>query len=135
MPLYCLAISLQFWHKYHSQNDCPTLNRKMYPYEKEALQRIAESLKARLSEEIVLVCAFGSRVRGDHGEWSDFDVLVVVKQKKTEIERLIIDIFVEEEIRSNLSFTPVIKEAGSFELEKKYGTPFYENIAREGMPL
>jgi hypothetical protein len=66
---------------------------------------------------------------------SDFDVLVLVKDKTHEIEADIISIFVDEEIKSGLSFTPVIKDIQAFEMEKKFNTPFYEHIIKEGVPL
>ncbi len=107
----------------------------MYAHEKNALKRIIEQLKERFSNRIVSVYAFGSRLRGDHNEWSDFDVLVVVGDKTPEIESEIISIFVEEETKSGLSFTPVIKDIQAFELEKRFNTPFYENIIKEGVLL
>jgi predicted nucleotidyltransferase len=79
--------------------------------------------------------AFGSRVRGDHMEGSDFDVLVIVHQRTVAIEEAIMEVFVEEEIRSGISFDPVIKTAHSFELEKQLHTPFFENIQKEGIQV
>jgi len=107
----------------------------MYTYEKKALKHITLKLKERFAGRVISVHAFGSRVRGDHNEWSDFDVLVLVKDKNPEIESGVINIFVDEEIKSGLSFTPVIKDVRSFEMEKKFHTPFYENIMREGVKL
>ena len=105
----------------------------MYEYEKDILNRITEKLRNKFEERIKAVYAFGSRVRGDHGEWSDFDVLVVVKNRDPFIEAEIINVFVEEELQSGLMFTPLIKDVKSFELEKNLHTPFYENIIREGI--
>jgi len=107
----------------------------MYTYEKEILKRIAEKLKDRFQERIVSVHAFGSRVRGDHDEWSDFDVLVVVRERDPKIETEIISIIVDEETKSGLSFSPVIKDVRSFEMEKRFETPFYSNIIKEGVRL
>lgn len=107
----------------------------MYAYEKEILKRLTKKLKERFSSRIVSIHAFGSRVRGNHNEWSDFDVLVVVRDRKPEIEAGIIGIFVDEEIKSGLSFTPLIKDTRSFEMERKFKTPFYENIMKEGVRL
>lgn len=45
------------------------------------------------------------------------------------------DIFVGEELKSGISFTPVIKDVESFEREREYHTPFYENIIKEGILL
>ncbi|MDI6745159.1 MAG: nucleotidyltransferase domain-containing protein [Thermodesulfovibrionales bacterium] len=104
-------------------------------HEKEILKRITGKLKERFADRIISVHAFGSRVRGDNNEWSDFDVLVLVKDKNPEIESGIINIFVDAETKSGLSFTPVIKDIHSFEMEKKFHTPFYENIMKEGVKL
>lgn len=105
----------------------------MYKYEENILKKIKGRLKRKLGNHLLFLYAFGSRVRGDHKLWSDFDVLVVVKNKKPAIEHKIIDIFVEEELKSSIFFTPLIKENTSFELEKKYKTPFYRNIIKEGI--
>jgi predicted nucleotidyltransferase len=107
----------------------------MYTHEREALKCITQILRERLSDRIVHVFAFGSRVRGDYDEWSDFDVLVVVREKTPEIESEIISIIVDEETRMGLSFSPVIKDVKAFEREKSLDTPFYENIVKEGVKL
>ncbi len=36
---------------------------------------------------------------------------------------------------SGLSFSPVLKDLKAFEKEKRYKTPFYESIEREGVLL
>jgi predicted nucleotidyltransferase len=107
----------------------------MYAHQKETLRRISSRLRERFHEDIVSVYAFGSRVRGDHDERSDFDVLVVVKRKNPALEDKIMTIFVEEEIESGISFIPVIKDCGAFDLERKYNSPFYNNIKKEGIPI
>ena len=79
--------------------------------------------------------AFGSRVRGDHRGDSDLDVLVVVCERTLEAEQSIIDLCVEHERRSGISFDPVIKDAATFDLERKRHTPFYQNVSSEGIPI
>ncbi len=107
----------------------------MNTYERDALNRITKVLRKQFRERIKAVFAFGSKVRGDHGEWSDFDVLVVVDDRDPLIEEAIIGIFVEEELRSGFRFTPVVKDLKAFESEKKFNTPFYENLTKEGIVL
>ena len=107
----------------------------MYAHEKKALDAITKSLREQFPERVRGVYVFGSRARGDHGEWSDFDVLIVVKDRDPLIEEAIMNRFVEEEIRSGLIFTPLIKDQKAFESEKRYHTPFYENLTREGITL
>lgn len=107
----------------------------MYAHEKSILSHIVEALRERFPGRIEAVYVFGSKARGDHGEGSDFDVLVVVKDRNPGIEETIMGLFVEEELRSGLVFTPLIKDKSAFESEKKFHTPFYENLAREGIVL
>jgi predicted nucleotidyltransferase len=107
----------------------------MFVHEKKALKRVTEKLKKRFPNRIVSVYAFGSMVRGDHSEWSDLDVLVIVRDKTPKIEASIINIFVDEEMQSGIPFSPLVKDLGTFEMEKKYKTPFYENIMKEGVLL
>lgn len=107
----------------------------MYAHEREALKRIAGQLREKFAARIVALYAFGSRVRGSHGAWSDFDLLVVVQDRTPRIESEIIGTIVDEEMRTGLSFTPVVKDAGAYELEKRFHTPFYENVTREGVAL
>lgn len=107
----------------------------MQKHEQEALARITEVLRGRFPGRISAILAFGSRVRGDHDAWSDFDVLVVVQDKTPSLENEIIGTFVDEELKLGLSFTPVVKDAAAFEMEKNHHTPFYENLTREGVPL
>ena len=107
----------------------------MYAHEKGALNRITQSLREQFPKRVRGVYVFGSRARGDHSEWSDFDVLVVVKDREPLIEEAIVSLFVEEEIRSGLEFTPLIKDLEAFESEKRFRTPFYENLTREGIVM
>ena len=105
----------------------------MYAHEKETWRRISSSLRERFHEDIISVYAFGSRVRGDHDEWSDFDVLVVVKRKNSALEDKIVAIFVEEEMKTGIPFAVVVKDYGAFDLERKHNSPFYNNITKEGI--
>jgi len=107
----------------------------MYAHERGVLNRITKGLRERFPKRIEGIYVFGSKARGDHGEWSDFDVLVVVKDRNPPIEQAIISLFVEEELLSGLLFTPLIKDLKAFESEKRFNTPFYENLTREGIAL
>ncbi len=107
----------------------------MYQYARVILEQIGASLRADYPGQIVSIHAFGSRARGDHRGDSDFDVLVVVRERTIEIEEQIISRFVEHERTTGVSFDPVIKTLESFEQERRYQTRFYENIMKEGIPV
>jgi predicted nucleotidyltransferase len=100
---------------------------------RQVLQQIVASLKHDLPTEVVSVRAFGSRIRGDHDGNSDFDVLVLVKHRTTEIQERIITAFVTGELESGIPFEPVIKTLDSFAREERYHTLFYRNIVNESV--
>ena len=102
-------------------------------YEKEAINRASVKIKDKFSDNIISIYAFGSNVRGDHGDWSDLDVLVIVRDKNPEIEDEVISIFADEELKTGIPFAPVIKDIKIFEMEKKFNTTFYRNIMNEGV--
>ena len=107
----------------------------MYAHFRAALEKIVTKLKEKYPGNIVTVYAFGSRIRGDHTAKSDFDVLVLVNDRTIDVEEEIIGVFVEEEMKSGISFDPVIKTADSFALEKRYSTPFYQNVTEQGIQI
>ena len=107
----------------------------MFSYQDKTLRRIARKLRKRFANRIAAVYAFGSRVRGDHDAWSDFDVLVSVRDRDPRIEEEIVGIFVEEELRTGLQVTPLVKDTRALDLERDHNTPFYTNLAAEGVPL
>jgi Nucleotidyltransferase domain. len=107
----------------------------MFSEEKKALKRITDKLKKALGVELISVIAFGSRVRGDFRGNSDFDVLVIVRQRSRDIVDKIISIFNEEEIKTGIPFSPVVKSKELFAKEKKFNTAFFRNIKNEGRLL
>ncbi|MEW6416934.1 MAG: nucleotidyltransferase domain-containing protein [Nitrospirota bacterium] len=105
----------------------------MFSFEKDAIKRATEKLKEILGDNLIEVAAFGSRVRGDFDGDSDFDILIVVKKRTSDVIDKAIDIFTDEEDKMGIPFSVVIKEIKSFEKERAYNTTFYRNIKREGV--
>lgn len=107
----------------------------MFSFEKSAIKQATKKLKKLLGEDLITVLAFGSRVRGDFSQDSDFDILVVVKKRTFDVIDLINDFFGEEENRTGIPFSVVVKGLESFIKEREYKTSFYRNIKKEGIVL
>ena len=107
----------------------------MYAHTRDAAARVGVAIRARLKDAVEGVYVFGSRVRGDHRGDSDLDLLVVVSARNQEVERAVIDICLDEELRSGIAFDPVIKVSASFALERRHRSPFYQNVARDGITV
>jgi predicted nucleotidyltransferase len=106
----------------------------MRDFEKKALQKISDTIHERFRHEADIY-AFGSRVRGDNHMFSDFDLLIVIKDKTPVKEDEIVGIIVDVEIEAECSFSPVIKDSSAFDKERKFNSPFYQNIMNEGIML
>ncbi|MBM4136487.1 MAG: nucleotidyltransferase domain-containing protein [Nitrospira sp.] len=107
----------------------------MFSFEKNAIKRATERLREVLGDNLIAVAAFGSRIRGDFSQGSDFDILVVVKKRTFDVIDTINDVFIHEEEATGIPFSTVVKGIDSIEKEKAYNTPFYRNIQKEGIVL
>jgi predicted nucleotidyltransferase len=107
----------------------------MFRHIESILRQLSEVLKDRFPDRIVKVAVFGSRVRATHDESSDIDVLVVVRDKTPELERSIVELFVEVELASGLPLSPVIKDQKAFEKEKDHHSPFFNAIKEEALEI
>jgi len=81
----------------------------VYSHFKTALQRIVSKLNKEFPGDVVSVYAFGSRVRADHAAGSDFDVLVLVNDRTVKLEEGIVDVFVDEEMKTGLLPVEIVK--------------------------
>jgi predicted nucleotidyltransferase len=107
----------------------------MFSFEKKAMKRITRKLEELLGNNLIAVLVFGSRVRGDFSAESDFDILVVVKKRTFGIIDTVNEVLSEEEDKTGIPFSVVVKGMESFERERKYNTSFYRNIKKEGIIL
>lgn len=92
-------------------------------------QEFADAIK---SDDIKLIMLFGSVARGDDGEESDIDILIVspiADKIKPEIHKLAIDIiFEKDEVIS-----PRLMTEEHFNKTKDY--PFLSNVLKEGVKI
>ncbi len=102
---------------------------------KNILKVILDKLRIELQDNLIDMYLFGSRARGNFDDKSDIDVLIIVKNRNSNISDKIIDIIVNEEIKAGLNFTPLIKDEKTFKLEQQHNTPFYQNIINEGIKI
>lgn len=101
------------------------------PHEREAVRRAGVALAALRGVRRVVV--FGSRVRGDfHGE-SDLDVLVVVDD--IGLKNAVIHELHEIEMDLDVPLAPVIFTTREIGINRALGSPFLDNIDREGIVI
>ncbi len=107
----------------------------MFKHIEERVKNIGKRLREMFPHRVVRVVVFGSRLRAEHSEDSDIDVLIVVKNKTADMEKRIVEVFVEEELASGLPFSPVVKDLDAYEKEKAHNSPFYRAILEEAVEV
>lgn len=103
----------------------------MFKKERDILQGISEKLSS--DRRILKAIVYGSRIRGDYRGDSDMDILVIVDKKDKEIKDKILDIFYSYELESDISFSVTIFSLEELEFNERLGSPFIENIRKEGI--
>lgn len=96
-------------------------------------KRLPPVLKSHLKQLIV----FGSRVRGEATEESDLDVIALVDEKTSEIEKKLEDIVYQ--VMWDHDFKPIISlkvfsESHFYNASKKGGS-FYRHVEKEGVSI
>lgn len=99
---------------------------------KEILNEVNTLLKTRLSENLKEVILFGSRATGKFNKNSDYDILVVLKNKVDwKIEREISDLFYKIDLKYNIiTDTHIISETEFSTLRGKQ--PIFINALEKG---
>ena len=103
--------------------------------EEEGLTRFKSALQSLLGDNLLSLHLFGSRARGEGTEESDLDVLVLVKKKDRALCRRIVEESLEVDLKYGTNLAPTILTAEEYRQNREYGTPFYRNVEREGVPL
>ncbi len=104
----------------------------MFSFEIKAVRKATAQMKKALGDNLTAVIAFGSRVRGDSGQESDFDILILVKKRSFKVIDAVNAILGMEEYKTGIPFSAVVKPVDTFAKEKNLNTPFYRSIKKEG---
>jgi predicted nucleotidyltransferase len=107
--------------------------RGLSPNESAALRK----LKAALARDFRLVelRLFGSKARGDSDQESDIDVLVVLEDYDWETRKAVSRLCFDINIEHGVLLVPVLFSRVEFGSDLTKVTPFYQAVAREGVPV
>lgn len=103
--------------------------------EKTALEHLVYELHSALGDQIVMVKLFGSKVRGNYSTYSDIDVFLVVKERRSDITEKIAELNLDIDLEYNTNISIVIFSEHEYLVNKKFDTPFIENVLSEGISL
>jgi uncharacterized protein len=98
------------------------------------LQRIKKSVGITAPGAVLML--FGSYARGTNTVMSDIDLLILIDKDKVSFseEKRITDPLYDIEFETGTLISPVVLSRKDWESRHKI-TPFYKNVAREGIVL
>ncbi|MBS3968888.1 MAG: nucleotidyltransferase domain-containing protein [Clostridia bacterium] len=103
--------------------------------ENQVLKGLVKHLNKTYPGEIYLVQLFGSRARGDARLDSDYDILVVVKDRSIINRSLIYDYILDVNLEYGIDLSLKIYDVEEFELFLEKGVPFIIEIVSKGQRL
>ncbi|NUO09416.1 MAG: nucleotidyltransferase domain-containing protein [Candidatus Brocadia sp.] len=96
-------------------------------------QEFANNVRKKLGNHVKEIILFGSRARGDFAEGSDYDLLIVLDERKKAYEKVLLEIGVDFLNRYNVLIGDIIYDEKEWELRKPF--PLGLNIMKEGIEL
>ncbi len=103
--------------------------------ESKILQGLVKHLNELYPGEIVLVQLFGSRARGSAALDSDYDILVVVKERTKVSRSAIYEYVLDVNLKYGIDLSLKIYGVSEFEAFKAKGVPFINEVLQEGYSL
>jgi len=97
--------------------------------------KFTQELKKILGASLSKVIVYGSYARGDYGENSDVDIMILVKMSDDEIREVkneIYDLAFDFELSTGIDISPIIKNEDQYEYWVDT-LPFYRNVRDEGV--
>ena len=90
---------------------------------------------APIRDRVRRLILFGSRARGDHKPYSDYDILVVLPEKDRQVVDALYDATMEVLFRTHRLVSLKIYREADLARFSAMPTPFLRNVLREGVAL
>ena len=109
----------------------------MNDVEKQTIYEVVSVLKELLKDNLVKIILYGSHARGDNNPFSDIDIFVLVRNPKSELNKIlniISDKIFELDLKYNVTINPLIENVKVFN-QYKESYLLFENIEQDGIVL
>ncbi len=95
----------------------------------------SSQLRKLLGDKLSKIIIYGSYARGDYHQYSDVDVMILVKMSEEEIKKVentIYDMVFDIQMETGVDISPIIKNEDQYEYWVDV-LPFYRNVRDEGV--
>ncbi|MCK4339287.1 MAG: nucleotidyltransferase domain-containing protein [Candidatus Cloacimonetes bacterium] len=101
----------------------------------EIIENFSNDTKRLLQDNLIAEYLFGSFARNKETEFSDIDILIIVKHFDYKIRRKISALSSDYSLTQSIYISPIIKDLQIWKKNKEYNTLFYQEIQRDGIKL
>jgi len=102
---------------------------------KQAIQELRDRLVKELGDKINSLILYGSAARGEAGEESDIDILVITRDDDRRVYDQISEIRTDVDLKNGTLTSLVAFSRAEVEKYLKLGSPFIEDVIEEGVIL
>ena len=99
------------------------------------IKKFSDDTQQMLRDNLVAEYLFGSLARNETSEYSDIDILIIVKQLDHQIRKRLSELSSEYCVNHGVYISPIVKDTKIWEKNKTHKTLFYEEIERDGVRL
>jgi len=99
------------------------------------IKNFSEETKKILRGNLVAEYLFGSMARNEADEFSDIDILIIVKHFDYQIRKELSRLSSEYSLSHGVCISPIIKDVKIWEQNEFYQTLFYQEIQRDSVRL
>lgn len=103
--------------------------------EEDKVVELSKRIKFLLNDQLVFFEIFGSKVMGNFTPDSDIDILIVVKNKNSELKNKLYDILFEIDPYYEYKISLIVYSIYEYEQNIKLKSTFIENLQRYGITL
>ncbi|NIS45696.1 MAG: hypothetical protein GWN61_06650 [candidate division Zixibacteria bacterium] len=99
------------------------------------IKSFSDDTKKILQDNLVAEYLFGSVTRNQENQYSDIDILIIVKQFDHQLRKQLSELSSEYSLNYDVYISPIIKELDVWQKNKIHDTLFYQEIQRDGVQL
>lgn len=104
--------------------------------EAEAIEHFCKRVREKFGDRVTAMRLFGSRARMEGHEWSDIDILVLIKDLKSPQDKSVIFTIAAEVYGENeVDISPLVMSPEEFDLLKAKERRLAIDIEKEGIPI
>jgi predicted nucleotidyltransferase len=107
----------------------------LQPNEQNAVTEFLSLLQRDHATRVLQTVLFGSKARGDSGQWSDIDILIIVDQEDWRLSHAISNLAADVSLDYDVLIGPRVIGRERWERMKETRSGLYRNVMAEGVPL